>query len=264
VHSWLASKWSWPVKALPEGALKNSLMMERCEDFDFFDTFAATVAETFVLYFCGEDCVVRRTLGLAPVAAVLELQAAGNLRQSYAVVGIFPRYDDFFQMIGARFSYFDATLVEKLDRPPEARDGGLARSYNATCDALRDADFQRRLGDRVPAVAAARRVYDVAVEVNAAQRAELAACPKKPAAEKPAAKKPAGGARKRRPLPYDAQGKPAVKKPAAKKPAAKKPAAKKPAAKKPAAKKPAAKKPAAKSPRPRSPRPRSPRPMLGT
>jgi hypothetical protein len=248
------------VKALPEGALKNSLMMERCEDFDFFDTFAATVAETFVLYFCGEDCVVRRTLGLAPVAAVLELQAAGNLRQSYAVVGIFPRYDDFFQMIGARFSYFDATLVEKLDRPPEARDGGLARSYNATCDALRDADFQRRLGDRVPAVAAARRVYDVAVEVNAAQRAELAACPKKPAAEKPAAKKPAGGARKRRPLPYDAQGKPAVKKPAAKKPAAKKPAAKKPAAKKPAAKKPAAKKPAAKSPRPRSPRPRSPRP----
>ena len=177
MYSWLASKWSWHAKALPEGVLKSSIMTERCEYLDSFETFAATVAETYVLYFCGEDCVVRRTLGLAPVAAVLELQAAGNLRQSYAVVGIFPRYDDFFQMIGARFSYFDATLVEKLDRPPEARDGGLARSYNATCDALRDADFQRRLGDRVPAVAAARRVYDVAVEVNAAQRAELAACP---------------------------------------------------------------------------------------
>ncbi|KAK7248582.1 hypothetical protein SO694_00167037 [Aureococcus anophagefferens] len=149
---------------------------------------------------------------------------------------------------------FDFVAGQSVETTLENRDGGLARSYNATCDALRDADFQRRLGDRVPAVAAARRVYDVAVEVNAAQRAELAACPKKPAAEKPAAKKPAGGARKRRPLPYDAQGKPAAKKPAAKKPAAKKPAAKKPAAKKPAA----------KSPRPRSPRPRSPRPMLGT
>ncbi|KAH8078532.1 hypothetical protein JL720_9729 [Aureococcus anophagefferens] len=73
--------------------------------------------------------------------------------------------------------------------------------------------------------------------------------PKKPAAEKPAAKKPAGGARKRRPLPYDAQGKPAAKKPAAKKPGeeargqeargqearGQEPAAKKPEAKKPAA-----------------------------
>ncbi|KAH8060964.1 hypothetical protein JL722_4256 [Aureococcus anophagefferens] len=226
--------------------------MERCEDFDFFDTFAATVAETFVLYFCGEDCVVRRTLGLAPVAAVLELQAAGNLRQSYAVVGIFPRYDDFFQMIGARFSYFDATLVEKLDRPPEARDGaGAELQRHLRCAPRRrlpTAAGRSRAGGGRRACAS-----DVAVEVNAAQR-ELAACPKKPAAEKPAAKKPAGGARKRRPLPYDAQGKPAAKKPAAKKPAAKKPAAKKPAAKKPAA----------KSPRPRSPRPRSPRPMLGT
>ena len=105
----------------------------------------------------------------------LEQQAANNLRQSFAVVGLLHETETFFDMVTARVQYIDMSIHS--DVVGELHDTGT-NGYIAKCKAtFKDPVFRQRLREACPAMAALERLYDVAVEVNRFQVRELASFP---------------------------------------------------------------------------------------
>lgn len=137
-------------------------------------------AMLYILYLAGEDATARYEMGLmgtneANILEQLERQAANNLRQSFAVVGLLHETDTYFDMLSARVQYLDMSLHPDIEGELH---GTGANGYMAQCKkTFADPVFQQELKEASPAVAALERLYKVAVEVNRHQVRELAASP---------------------------------------------------------------------------------------
>ena len=117
--------------------------------------------------------MVRYAAGTATLAD-LERQAEGNLRHSFAVVGLLEDTSTFFEMISARVGYMNTSLNPAVI-------GGDHKSRNDTaifrCKTMfADPAVQEKMMRMCPELASLYRLYKVAVEVNRFQLEELRTC----------------------------------------------------------------------------------------
>ena len=131
-------------------------------------------AMTYLFYICGEDCVSRYEYGLSTLEE-LEEQAAGNLKQSFAVVGILEEDQDiFFDMLDARVSYFNLTLSANVRGSTHKSGGG---DEKVRCKAVySDPEFRAKMKDKIPVLASLERLYDLGVQVHKSQMNDLRQC----------------------------------------------------------------------------------------
>lgn len=128
-------------------------------------------AYLYLFFLCGEDCAARHEKGIATLSQ-LEAQAASNLRQSFAVVGLLDNTEQFFDMIDARVKYMDFSTVNNGNKNPSR--GGEEKNR---CKAVyADKTFQNKLKERLPVLASLERLYSIAVEVNKAHVEDLGRC----------------------------------------------------------------------------------------
>ena len=121
-------------------------------------------------HFCFLDCAARYSSGISDIPE-LEKQAEGNLRRSFAVVGLLDDIDTFFEMLNDRFSYLDPSLVNETGSRHET-----LIDLKEKCEQFKNPLFQNLLKAASPAISAISRLYEVAVEVNRFQIEELSKC----------------------------------------------------------------------------------------
>ena len=127
----------------------------------------------YIMYLCGEDCIVRYAAGTATLTD-LELQAEGNLRQSFAVVGILEEVDTFYEMLTARVQYMNTSLNPHV-RGAKHTTGSSPEIVK--CKArFQDINIQAKLLELSPELRALNRLYQVGKEVNRFQLKELQEC----------------------------------------------------------------------------------------
>jgi len=127
----------------------------------------------YIMYICGEDCIVRYAAGTATLED-LELQAEGNLRQAFAVVGILEEVDTFYEMLTARVHYIDTSLNSNVSGSKHST--GSFEGIQYCRDRFQDPNFQTQLLELSPELRALHRLYQVAKEVNRFQLQELREC----------------------------------------------------------------------------------------
>ena len=184
--SWLVSKYFWHRRQpeldnnstcdnLKEAILDNS-GIPRPHELDMDNSgpgWLSKMSLGYIMYLCGEDCIVRYAAGTATLAD-LELQAEGNLRQSFAVVGILEEVDTFYEMLTARVQYMNTSLNPHVRG---ATHSSGFKSENIHCKArFQDSKFQARLLALSPELRVINRLYQVAKEVNQFQLQELRQC----------------------------------------------------------------------------------------
>ena len=196
--SWLLSKWSWHKL----GTNKYNITLP-CDDIELAtkirhddvdeDDVRVPVLETetrpgwvrimslrYILSLCGEDCYARwesTTTTTTTTTALLEeveAQAAYNLRNSFAVVGLLHEQDSFFEMLHERVDYLDL----HLDHAEIFGDGGDHMSLkNQYCqERFQTEQFQQDLVAASPELQALIRLYRIGVQVNSFQMRELEEC----------------------------------------------------------------------------------------
>lgn len=137
---------------------------------------ARRMALLYLEQICGDDCVVRSYYSTESVLEELERQATANLRQAFAVVGILPDLDDFYDLLNRRMDYLNTSLNPHVEG---MRHGSFSANPDETgrCKEqyLKNQTF-RELMLQAPEVAALQRVYEVGVAVNQFQRKELDQC----------------------------------------------------------------------------------------
>jgi hypothetical protein len=127
----------------------------------------------YILYICGEDCMIRYAAGQASIQD-LEKQAEGNLRNSFAVIGILEETDTFYEMVSARVGYIDTSLNPHVQG---ARHKSNTNKALAKCkDKFANPKQRQWMRNNSPEVAALWRLYQVAIEVNRFQLEELRSC----------------------------------------------------------------------------------------
>jgi hypothetical protein len=187
--SWLVSKYFWHLK--PEDIENNSTCDEiekaverhlgnaRSHKVLMDNSGPAWINRMslgYIMYLCGEDCIVRYAAGTATLQD-LELQAEGNLRQSFAVVGLLEEVDTFYEMLTARVQFMNTSLNPHV-RGAKHTTGDSPE--NVRCKArFQEKDFQAKLLELSPELRALNRLYQVAKEVNRFQRKELQECSSK-------------------------------------------------------------------------------------
>ena len=103
-----------------------------------------------------------------------EIQAAGNLRNSFSVVGLLEESDTFLEMVSARISYIDTSLNPNVTG---SRHSSKKTEQSLECDRLyRDPEFRQEFRKAVPLMVRIERLYQLAIEVNRAQQQELNEC----------------------------------------------------------------------------------------
>lgn len=155
----------------------------KCDDMEAaVQGWAAQRALLYCLYLCGENCMggfhaAQQGLTIEEGAMTLdhiEAQAAYNLRNSFAVVGLLHKTYDFYEMVTKRVFYMDTSLNPTVEGKRHA--SGKGKEPTRCRDIFNDPAFQQQLVDRSPEIAALYRLYQVAVEVNAFQEKELQQC----------------------------------------------------------------------------------------
>ncbi|KAG7344400.1 hypothetical protein IV203_022408 [Nitzschia inconspicua] len=163
--SWLGSKFFWhhlDVKGL------------KC-DHQHFGRWIPWAVKEYLLPFCGVDCENRWDQGLMTFEE-MAVQAEGNLRQSFSVVGLLNETESFYDMVSARIGYLN------LRNNPHVVGGdhqsvGLHKEEMKRCRALYlTADFQEKVKRQYPELKLMERIFEVAVEVNRFQKQELNQC----------------------------------------------------------------------------------------
>ena len=104
----------------------------------------------------------------------IEIQAANNLRNSFAVVGLLNETENFFDMVTARVSYMNMSLNSHIKGPRHS--SGNSNETQRCKDTFQNPDFQAMMREASPAIAALCRLYLVAGEVNRFQLKELSTC----------------------------------------------------------------------------------------
>jgi hypothetical protein len=121
-------------------------------------------------YLCGEHCLADPNLPLEE----LERQAAYNLRNSFAVVGLLHQTDVFYEMVSQRVAYIDTSLNPDVQGAKHG--SGDIEEAKRCRQVYQDAEFQAQLMQASPEVAALHRLYQIGVQVNDFQRRELQQC----------------------------------------------------------------------------------------
>jgi hypothetical protein len=180
--SWLMSKYAWH---------RSKKQTPKCLDFqDAFQAgrpynishqainrldpgWAWKMSLGYIIYLCGEDCMVRYAAGTATLED-LERQAEQNLRHGFAVVGLLEETDIFYEMISARIGYIDTSLNLHVGG---SKHQSLTNEAIDECKAkFSNSSVQETLLQMSPELAALHRLYEVAVEVNRFQLEELRTC----------------------------------------------------------------------------------------
>uniref|UniRef100_A0A7S1UFW2 Sulfotransferase domain-containing protein n=1 Tax=Phaeomonas parva TaxID=124430 RepID=A0A7S1UFW2_9STRA len=133
------------------------------------------IAMKRILYLCGEHRLVQMQHGLVDDLADIEREAAGNLRNSFAVVGILHNgLDEFYDMVNQRIAYMDTTLNPDVQGLSHSTGSGEEK---ARCKArYKDPAFLQELMEASPEFGMLMRLYETAVKVNKFQKEELASC----------------------------------------------------------------------------------------
>ena len=127
----------------------------------------------YIAFLCGEDCLVRYEMGIGNLQQ-MENQAASNLRQSFAVVGLLQETDAFYEMLTTRVAYMDTS--RNLHVHGNKHQSGTERENLRCKQKFAEPSFQQKLINASPEVAALDRLYKVALEVNRFQMEELKQC----------------------------------------------------------------------------------------
>jgi hypothetical protein len=131
-------------------------------------------ALNYIEYLCGGDCAARYYQGIGNLQQ-MERQAANNLRQSFAVVGLLQETDTFYDMVTKRVQYANMSLNPHVKGAAHST-GNKAEQQR--CKArFSNSTFQELLKQKSPILAALDRLYKVGVEVNRFQLEELQSCP---------------------------------------------------------------------------------------
>lgn len=174
--SWFLSKYFWHKREVP------------CDDIEaaveFPNNFTGNAqqgvnkgwlkfdAYLYLFYLCGADCVARYEKGIASQDE-LEAQAADNLRNSFAVVGLLEDQEMFFDMIDARVAYMD--MRASNEKGEKHASGGGAEKER--CIAIySDESFRAKLTEKLPVLGTLERLYKLGKEVNRAQIEDLRQC----------------------------------------------------------------------------------------
>jgi len=146
----------------------------KCDDIDEAAYgWATNRAMTHLFYLCGEHCLSGWNSNQMTLEEI-ERQAAYNLRHSFAVVGLLHKTNDFYDMVTQRVAYMNTSLNPEVKG---GRHGTSKRIESKRCKEIyEDPDFQAKVLEKSPAVAAMVRLYKIAVEVNEFQTKELAEC----------------------------------------------------------------------------------------
>jgi len=135
---------------------------------------ASVYAMTFLYYLCGEHCQGGMADGSMTIDD-LEQQAAYNLRNSFAAIGILEKSEDeFFDMLKKRVHYMDTE--RNLHVHGSEHSSGKGKENQRCKEVFKDPHFREQLSKKAPAVAALDRLYKVALEVNEFQLQELEEC----------------------------------------------------------------------------------------
>lgn len=126
----------------------------------------------YLLYLCGEECLARYQNNMTDIDEIA-LQAEGNVRHGFAVVGLLNDTDGFYDMLERRFGYFD------IRNSSIANDARHRSGSSNECKAkFLNETFREALRTRIPIVKKMEHLYNIAVEVNQFQRIELDTCNK--------------------------------------------------------------------------------------
>lgn len=184
--TWLISKYFWhrtlkdkennyTCDNIQEGILQNA-GIPRPHEMDMDNSGPGWISRMslgYIMYLCGEDCIVRYAAGTATLAD-LELQAEGNLRQAFAVVGILEEVDTFYEMLTARVQYMNTSLNPHVKGATHTTG---RRPEITKCKArFQDPEFQAKLLKLSPELQIMNRLYQVAKEVHKFQLEELREC----------------------------------------------------------------------------------------
>ena len=134
---------------------------------------ATNRAMSYIFYLCGEHCMGGWANGSLSLAD-LEQQAAYNLRNSFAVVGLLQKTDDFYKMVSQRVFYMDTSLNPEVEGKTHAT--GRQPEIRRCKEKFQTKEFQEALLEQSPAMATLNRLYKIAVEVNEFQTRELSEC----------------------------------------------------------------------------------------
>jgi hypothetical protein len=123
---------------------------------------------------CGNDCRIRYENGMMNLEEI-ENQVEDNIRYAFSIVGLLNETESFYNMITDRIQYVNMTYnsnVQGLDHATEQTDENIACKKLFT----KNYKFQQYVRDTIPSFAALERIYNVGVEVNRYQKAELKTC----------------------------------------------------------------------------------------
>jgi len=130
-------------------------------------------ALSYIYYVCGTDCVVRHYRQMADLEEIA-VQAEQNLRNSFAIVGILEKSDEFNRMLDARVDYIDTSLNGRVSGG--GHQSSSSGEYLRCKNRFKDPQFQAELLAACPELAIVNHLYQVAVEVNEFQKNELMNC----------------------------------------------------------------------------------------
>lgn len=165
--SWLGSKFYW--HHLDEKGLK-------C-DHQHLDQWIPWAVKEYLLPFCGVDCENRWDRGEMTFEQ-MALQAEGNLKRSFAVVGLLNETESFYEMVTARIGYLDMKNNKHVVGG-EHQSVGLNEEEMKRCKALYlTTKFQEEAKQKHPELQLVERIFQVAMEVNQFQQQELNQCRK--------------------------------------------------------------------------------------
>ena len=161
----------------------------KCDDEDQFSGgWAKQAALEYIFYLCGVHCM-GQWMAIEQAYSdnaklhqekhleylkTMEEQAAYNLRNSFAVVGLLHQTGDYYDMISKRVAYMDTTLNPAEDG--ETHSSGRGPEIERCSNVLKGEAFQERMIARSPEVAVMVRLYKLGVEVNKFQKEELESC----------------------------------------------------------------------------------------
>ena len=187
--SWLVSKFFWHGGGCGRNCTDEEAEAFKCDDIELatqrvspFDVASKEARQggwirryaiTYLTYLCGEDCASRYHQGISNVEQ-MERQAAGNLRKSFAVVGILEDTDKFYDMVSKRVAYVNMSL--NLDVHGQEHSSGKGPEQLRCKAKFAERDFQEKLKKASPELAAIDRLYRIGVQVNRFQMEELKRC----------------------------------------------------------------------------------------
>ena len=184
-----AQPLKWDHKHPKKGPFWEDDDFAKCDDVEvLITTWGKQYALIYIFYLCGVHCMgewqsiqdayahtpevlKKKSLGYLKI---MEEQASYNLRNSFAVVGLLHKSDEFYQMINKRVYYIDTNLNKHIQGSDHST--GEAREMGRCSEVYKNATFQDQILKKSPEIASMFRLYEIGVQVNQKQKEELQIC----------------------------------------------------------------------------------------